>query len=72
MSRNYIRVDDGDIYMLDPEIDPAELTSRLAIALEGGDSVTVGIDLPGEQDKAAVLVVGRSAACVVVTTIENE
>jgi hypothetical protein len=36
MSRNYIRVDDG------------------------------------EQDKAAVLVVGRSAACVLVTTIENE
>ena len=41
MSRNYIRVDDGDTY------------------------------LP-EQDKVAVLVIGRGAACALVTTIENE
>jgi hypothetical protein len=68
---NYIRVDNGDTYLLDPEVDPAELTARVAIALEGGDSVSVGIDLPGERDRAAVLIVGRSAGCVVVTTVET-
>src|SRR5437870_11352750 len=43
---NYIRVDDGESYQLLPEIDPAELTVLLATALEGGDSVTVGIEPP--------------------------
>ena len=68
---NYIRVDNGDTYLLDAAIDPADLTARVARALEGGDSVSVGIDLPGERDRAAVLVVGQNAASVVVTTVET-
>ena len=65
---NYIRVDDGESYQLLPEIDPAELTVLLATALEGGDSVTVGIEPPLGREKTAALVVGRSASCVLVTT----
>jgi hypothetical protein len=69
---NYIRVDDGDTYRLDPEIDPGELTTRIATALEGGDSVTVGLDFPDDREKTGALTVGRSAACVLLTTDDAE
>lgn len=65
---NYIRVENGETYRLVPEIDPAELTVQLATALEGGDSVTVGIELPLGREKTGALVIGQSAACVLVTT----
>jgi hypothetical protein len=69
---NYIRVDDGDTYRLDPEIDPAELTTQIATALEGGDSVTVGLDFPDRHAKTGALTVGRNASCVLLTTDESE
>jgi hypothetical protein len=64
---NYIRVEDGETYRLLPEIDPAELTVQLANALEGGDSVTVGIEPPLGREKTGALVVGRNASYVLVT-----
>jgi hypothetical protein len=65
---NYIRVEQGETYRLVPEADPAELTMQLAKALEGGDSVTVGIELPLGREKTGALVIGRCASCVLVTT----
>jgi hypothetical protein len=65
---NYIRVEDGETYRLVPEIDPAELTVQLARALEGGDSVTVGIEPPLGREKTGALTVGRCASSVLVTT----
>jgi hypothetical protein len=65
---NYIRVDDGETYRLVPEIDPAELTVQLAKTLEGGDSVTVGVEPPLGSEKTGALVVGRCAGCVLVTS----
>jgi len=64
---NCITVEDGETHQLLPEVDPGELTVQLARALEGGDSVTVGIEPPPGQELAA-LTVGQSAACVLVTT----
>jgi hypothetical protein len=69
---NYIRVDDGDVYRLDRAIDPGEVTAQIALALEGGDSVSVGIEFPDDRYKTAVLVVGRNASCVLVTRDERE
>jgi hypothetical protein len=68
---NYIRVDDGETYRLDRAIDPGEVTALIAVALEGGDSVSVGIEFPEHEDKTAVLVVGRNASCVLVTRDED-
>jgi hypothetical protein len=65
---NYIRVEDRETYRLMPEIDPAELTVQLARALEGGDSVTVGVESPLGREKTGALVVGRSASCLLVTS----
>ena len=65
---NYIRVDDGETYRLMPEVDPAELTVRVAKALEGGDSVTVGIEPQLDREKTGVLVSGRGASSVLVTS----
>jgi hypothetical protein len=65
---NYIRVDDGETYRLMPEVDPAELTVRVAKALEGGDSVTVGIEPQLDREKTGVLVIGRGASSVLVTS----
>jgi hypothetical protein len=65
---NYIRVEDGETYRLTPAVDPAELTVQVATALEGGDSVTVGIEPPLGREKVGALVIGRSAACVLVTS----
>ena len=65
---NYIRVENGETYRLLPEVDPAELTVRIAITLEGGDSVTVGVEPPLGREKSGALVIGRGAACVLVTS----
>jgi hypothetical protein len=65
---NYIRVEHGETYRLLREVDPAELTVQLAKALEGGDSVTVGIEPPLGREKTGALVIGQSASCVLVTT----
>jgi hypothetical protein len=65
---NYIRVADGETYRLMPEVDPAELTVQVATALEGGDSVTVGIEPPLGREKAGALVIGRCAASVLITS----
>jgi hypothetical protein len=69
---NYIRVDDGETYRLLPEVDPAELTVQIAVALEGGDSVTVGVEPPLGREKLGALVVGRSASCVLVTSDDRQ
>jgi hypothetical protein len=63
---NYIRVDDGETYRLMPEVEPAELTVQVAEALEGGDSVTVGIEPPLGREKTGALVIGRCASSVLV------
>ena len=51
---NYIRVDDGEHYRLESHVEPAELTVAVARALEGGDSVTVGVEPPlGRRSRSA-------------------
>ena len=65
---NHIRVENGETYRLMPEVDPAELTVQLARTLEGGDSVTVGIEPPLEREKVGALVIGESASCILVTS----
>jgi hypothetical protein len=65
---NYVRVGDGETYRLMPEVDPAELTVQVAKALEGGDSVTVGIDPPLGREKTGALVIGRCAPSVLITS----
>jgi hypothetical protein len=65
---NYVRVDDGETYRLLPEVEPAELTMQLAQALEGGDSVTVGVEPPLGREKTGALVIGRFASSVLVTS----
>jgi hypothetical protein len=65
---NCIRVEHGETYRLLPEIDPADLTVLLARALEGGDSVTVGVEPPLGREKTGALVIGQSASCVLITS----
>jgi hypothetical protein len=65
---NYVRVADGETYRLMPEVDPTELTVQIAKALEGGDSVTVGIEPPMGREKTGALVIGRCASSVLITS----
>jgi len=65
---SYIKVGDGRTYRLLPEVDPAELTVQIATALEGGDSVTVGVEPPLGGEQTAALVIGRGAPCVLLSS----
>jgi hypothetical protein len=55
-----------------PEVDPADLTVQLAKALEGGDSVTVGIEPPLGREKTGALVIGRCAPSVLITSDDQQ
>jgi hypothetical protein len=69
---NYVRVADDETYRLMPEIDPAERTLQLANALDGGDSVTVGVEPPLGREKTGALVIGRGASCVLITSDDQQ